>query len=113
MAVATRGIVHLEEGVPVAGFRPSGTVLFQSLATSFGRQALGLVLSGMGNDGAEGLGSIYAAGGTAIVEDPETATVAGMPERALAQAVGAFVERASRLAWLLIELVGSGQYRKR
>jgi two-component system, chemotaxis family, protein-glutamate methylesterase/glutaminase len=59
----------------------------------------------MGNDGANGLGAIYVAGGTAVVEDPETAVVAGMPERALARATGAFIERGDRLAWLLNELI--------
>jgi two-component system chemotaxis response regulator CheB len=60
----------------------------------------------MGSDGADGLGAIYAAGGTAVVEDPESAVVAGMPERALERATGAFVERGERLAWLVTELVG-------
>jgi two-component system, chemotaxis family, protein-glutamate methylesterase/glutaminase len=100
--------LRLLPGEPVDGYRPSGTVLLSSLAQTFGRRALGVVLSGMGNDGANGLGAIYAAGGTAIVEDPETAVVAGMPERALARATGAFLERGDRLAWLLNELVPVG-----
>jgi chemotaxis response regulator CheB len=87
-------------------------VLLNSLAVAFGQHALGMVLSGMGNDGAEGLGSIYSAGGCAVIEDPGTATVPGMPSRALARATGAHVERAPRLAWLLIELAGSGRGRK-
>ena len=98
--------VRLQSGDAVDGFRPSGTVLLSSLATAFGRGALGVVLSGMGADGADGLGAIYAAGGTAVVEDPESAVVAGMPERALARATGAFVERGERMAWLLTELAG-------
>jgi two-component system chemotaxis response regulator CheB len=98
--------VRLQSGDAVDGFRPSGTVLLSSLAAAFGRRALGIVLSGMGNDGADGLGAVYAAGGTAVVEDPESAVVAGMPDRALARATGAFVERGERLAWLTTELVG-------
>jgi two-component system chemotaxis response regulator CheB len=101
------GRVRLHSGDAVDGFRPSGTVLLSSLAAGFGRRALGIVLSGMGSDGADGLGAIHAAGGTAVVEDPESAVVAGMPERALARATGAFVERGERLAWLVNELVGS------
>jgi hypothetical protein len=54
-----------------------------------------------------GLGIVLSAGGTAVVEDPESAVVAGMPERDLARATGAFVERGERLAWLVGELVGS------
>jgi two-component system chemotaxis response regulator CheB len=102
------GCVRLRSGDSVDGFRPSGTVLLASLAAGFGRRALGVVLSGMGADGADGLGAIYAAGGTAVVEDPESAVVSGMPERALARATGAFVEPGERLAWLIAELVGGG-----
>ena len=64
------GRVRLHSGDAVDGFRPSGTVLLSSLAAGFGRRALGIVLSGMGSDGADGLGAIYSAGGTAVVEDP-------------------------------------------
>jgi two-component system chemotaxis response regulator CheB len=109
MEIHTGGVVALRTTSPVNGFRPSATVLLTSLAAAFGQHSLGLVLSGMGGDGAEGLGAIYSAGGCAIVEDPDTATVPGMPKRALARATGAHVESASRLAWLLMELVGSGR----
>jgi two-component system chemotaxis response regulator CheB len=108
LELALGGHVRMRSGEPVHGFRPSGTVLLSSLAATFGRRALGVVLSGMGSDGADGLGAIYAAGGTAVVEDPETAVVSGMPERALARATGAFVEPGERLAWLITELVGAG-----
>jgi two-component system chemotaxis response regulator CheB len=107
--IHTGGVVALRATSPVSGFRPSATVLLTSLAAAFGRHCLGMVLSGMGSDGAEGLGAIYSAGGCAIIEDPDTAAVPGMPKRALARATGAHVERASRLAWLLIELAGSGR----
>jgi two-component system chemotaxis response regulator CheB len=107
MEVHTGGRVHLHSGEPVDGFRPSGTVLLESLAGSYGAHAAGLVLSGMGSDGANGLGAIAAAGGSAVVEDPATAAVAGMPARALARAGGALALPASRLASLLVELATS------
>jgi two-component system chemotaxis response regulator CheB len=109
MEIHTGGLVTLRATPPVNGFRPSATVLLNSLAAAFGQHALGMVLSGMGSDGAEGLGAIYSAGGCAVIEDPGTAAVPGMPRRALARATGAHVERAARLAWLLIELAGSGR----
>jgi len=109
MQVHTGGVISLQASEPVNGFRPSGTVLLHSLAESFGQHALGLVLSGMGSDGADGLGAIYAAGGCAVVEDPESAVVPGMPRRALERATGAFVEPSSRLAMLLIELTSGGR----
>ena len=109
MEIHTGGLVGLRASLPVNGFRPSATVLLTSLAGTFGQHALGMVLSGMGNDGADGLGTIYSAGGCAVIEDPETAAVPGMPRQALARATGAHVDRASRLAWLLIELAASGR----
>jgi two-component system chemotaxis response regulator CheB len=112
MEIRTGGLLALRATAPVDGFRPSATVLLTSLAETFGQHALGMVLSGMGRDGAEGLGAIYSAGGCAIVEDPNTAAVPGMPKQALVRATGAHVESASRLAWLLIELAGSGRPRK-
>jgi two-component system chemotaxis response regulator CheB len=112
MEIRTGGSVALRATAPVDGFRPSATVLLASLAAAYGQHAIGMVLSGMGSDGAEGLGAIYSSGGCAIVEDPNTAAVPGMPKRALARATGAHAESASRLAWLLIELAGSGRPRK-
>lgn len=111
MEVHTGGILHLQAGDPVDSYRPSGTVLLASLARTFGAYTVGVVLSGMGTDGADGLGAIGAAGGYAVVEDPQGAAVPGMPKRALERVGDAFVERASRMAWLLIELVGSGRAR--
>jgi two-component system chemotaxis response regulator CheB len=104
MEVHTGGRVHLQSGEPVDGFRPSGTVLLESLARSYGAHAAGLVLSGMGSDGGSGLGAIAAAGGSAVVEDPATAAVPGMPARALAQAGGGLAVPASHLASQLVEL---------
>lgn len=110
MEVDARGMIHLQHGPQEYGFRPSVTVLFRSLAKNYGIEALGLILSGIGNDGAEGLGAIYAAGGTAVVQSPATAAISAMPERALAFAAGAYVEEASRLPRLLMELVAAGRY---
>ncbi len=109
MEVHTGGVVALRATSPVNGFRPSATVLLTSLAAAYGQHSLGMVLSGMGSDGVDGLGAVYSAGGCAIIEDPDTAAVPGMPKRALVRATGAHVARASHLAWLLIELAGSGR----
>lgn len=109
MEVDRGGLIRLHNGPPESGVRPSATVLFRSLANHFGAEALGLILSGTGNDGSEGLGAIYSAGGTAVVESPATAAVAIAPERALAYAAGAYVAKASRLPQLLMELVAAGR----
>jgi two-component system chemotaxis response regulator CheB len=105
MEVHTGGMVALQSGLPVDGFRPSATVLLSSLAASFGQRALGVVLSGMGNDGAAGLRALVAAGGYAVVEDPRTAAVPGMPRRALEESSAASVQPGGGLATLLVQLV--------
>src|SRR5580658_7880121 len=68
----------LDTGDPVSFQRPSGTVLFQSMAQDLGGKALGVLLTGMGEDGASGLLEIRRSGGYTIAEDESTAVVYGM-----------------------------------
>lgn len=67
----------------VAGQRPSGTVLLDTMGKSYGDRAIGVVLTGMGADGAEGLKVIHDRGGYTIAEDESTAVVFGMPGAAI------------------------------
>jgi two-component system chemotaxis response regulator CheB len=75
---------------PRGGHRPSGDILLESLADTFGAAATGVILTGMGRDGAAGLAAIAAAGGGAIAQDEATSAVFGMP-RAAIEAAGTVV----------------------
>jgi two-component system, chemotaxis family, protein-glutamate methylesterase/glutaminase len=73
------GRLAVVEGPPVSAQCPSATVLFQSLAESYGPRAIGALLTGMGDDGAEGLLSMKWRGAYTITEDESTSAVYGMP----------------------------------
>lgn len=66
------------------GFRPSGTFLLRSVAASFGANAIGIVLSGMGRDGVAGLVELQRAGGVTVAQDEDSCVVFGMPREAVA-----------------------------
>ena len=70
------------EGERVAGHRPSGTVLLESVARAYGNRAAGLVLTGMGHDGADGLLTLHQAGGVTAAQDAASSAVDGMPKSA-------------------------------
>jgi two-component system chemotaxis response regulator CheB len=108
LVVGRGGRVLLLRDPPIDGHRPSGTALLRSLADVYGARALGVVLTGMGRDGAAGLGAIAAERGTTMVEDPRTAVVPGMPREAKRLAHAAIVETAERLPALLFTLATGG-----
>ena len=76
-------VAVLGDDMPVNGHRPSVDVLFRSVAEEFGSQAVAVLMTGMGEDGAAGLGEIRAAGGFTVAQSQETCVVFGMPKAAI------------------------------
>jgi two-component system, chemotaxis family, protein-glutamate methylesterase/glutaminase len=74
---------RLDDGTLVSGHKPSVDVMFRSVAERVGRKAIGVLLTGMGRDGAEGLLAMRQAGAPTVVESEQTAVVFGMPKAAL------------------------------
>lgn len=74
------GLIELSKAPPVNGIRPSANVLFQSLANNYGPRAAGIVLSGMGDDGAEGMWALHQSRGLTVVQSQESSIASGMPQ---------------------------------
>lgn len=76
-------IVVLNDSDKVNGHRPSADVLLQSVGSEFGDRAIGVLMTGMGEDGAEGLGVVKQCGGLTIAQAEESCVVYGMPRAAV------------------------------
>lgn len=98
------GHIRLTRGPAENGHRPAVDPLFRSVARAFGRRAVGVVLSGSRDDGAAGLTSIVARGGTAVVQDPSDALYPWMPRAALAQVRTDHVGPAAKLGSMIAQL---------
>lgn len=83
MGIAATGHIFLAPEMGDEGFRPSGTFLLRSVAKAFGSGAIGIVLTGMGKDGAAGLSDLQRAGGVTIAQDEPSCVVFGMPREAI------------------------------
>jgi len=80
-----RYVCRLNEGNPVNRHRPSVDVLFRSVAQYVGHNSIGIILTGMGDDGARGLKEMHEAGATTMAQDEYTSVVWGMPREAIKQ----------------------------
>jgi two-component system chemotaxis response regulator CheB len=107
--IGTRGnaTIQLDNTPPMWGVRPAADPLFFSVAEVFGSAAIGIVLTGMGRDGAEGLKRVRGAGGTAIVQDRDSSIIYGMPQAALAAAGADHVATVEEMASTITELLST------
>lgn len=85
----------------VNGHRPSADVLFQSVAHEFGPKSVAVLMTGMGDDGAAGMGAIRSAGGYTIAQSPDTCVVESMPRAAIERGYACRVVSLDRLASVL------------
>jgi two-component system chemotaxis response regulator CheB len=108
MAVRRSGAhysVRIFVGEPVNRHRPSVDVLFASCATYLGSNAAGVILTGMGNDGAKGLSAMRRAGAATFAQDEATCVVFGMPKEAIALGAAEEVLPLDRIAPRVLHVI--------
>ncbi len=98
-------IVQLNDGPPVCHQRPSVDVLFKSVARYAGANAVGAILTGMGDDGANGLLEMRQAGAKTVAQDEASCVVFGMPKEAIARGGASCVRSIDRIAPELLRMV--------
>jgi two-component system chemotaxis response regulator CheB len=103
LLVDNQGRLQCSDEPPCNGHRPSISVAFKSLARVHGKSAAGVLLTGMGRDGVDGLQEIAMMGGMTIVQDEESCTVFGMPKEAIAANAARYVLPLSNIAPALIK----------
>lgn len=103
--VRADGTVKLADEPPRYGFRPSVGILFRSVAEQFGRRAAGVLLTGMGHDGARELKQLRDAGGLTLAQDAASCAVAGMPGEAVRLGAAIHVMPPTRIAVALRHLL--------
>jgi two-component system, chemotaxis family, protein-glutamate methylesterase/glutaminase len=97
--------IELTKEAPIYGLRPAVDILMRSVAEVYGTNVVGVILSGMGSDGMEGLGAIFKAGGKTIAQDEKTSVVFGMPRRAIEAGAVDDVLPIDKIAPRIIELI--------
>jgi two-component system chemotaxis response regulator CheB len=101
-------VVVLTDDEKVNGHRPSVEVLFRSVAEEFGNKSVGVLMTGMGDDGAEGLGAIKYAGGMTIAQSEDSCVVYGMPKAAIERGYATRIVSLDVMVSTLVSLCKSG-----
>lgn len=106
-------VAALDQGTPENYCRPAVDVMFRSVAEQYGGRVLGVVLTGMGHDGARGAADIVGAGGSVVVQDEATSVVWGMPGAVAAAGLADQVLPLDRIAPTILERVAVGRVPRR
>jgi two-component system chemotaxis response regulator CheB len=108
LEVGSGRVLRVVDSAPVSGQRPAATVLFRSMARQSGASGIGVLLTGMGEDGAAGLADMHRAGAQTVAEHESTAVVYGMPAAAVRLGAARSVLPLDRIADHVLRLIESG-----
>ncbi len=105
LTVSKKRRVRITDDLPVWGVRPAADLLLRSAAEAFGADSVGVVLTGMGRDGADGVRAIREAGGQTMAQDEATSVVYGMPKVALEEGGAQMSVPLPRIANTVVQLL--------
>ncbi|WCS27474.1 chemotaxis-specific protein-glutamate methyltransferase CheB [Methylobacterium sp. NMS14P] len=108
LEIGSGRILRVIDSAPVSGQRPAATVLFRSMARQSGASGIGVLLTGMGEDGAVGLADMHKAGAQTVAEHESTAVVYGMPAAAVRLGAARAILPVDRVADHVLRLVDAG-----
>jgi two-component system, chemotaxis family, protein-glutamate methylesterase/glutaminase len=107
MEMNANGTIKLHKKMAFRGLRPSANYLFESFSQYYGKQALAIILTGMGDDGAGGMQSLYRSGGLTIAQDRQSCVVYGMPKEAISLGAVDIVLNPSQINYALLQLIAA------
>ena len=90
--------IKLDDGPKENFVRPAADPLFRSIVKSFGKYSIGVVLTGLGRDGATGIAQVNSIGGKIIIQDPKTAVADSMPNSAIKMDVDSIICSPDKIA---------------
>ncbi len=105
MRVSRGGVIELCKEPPYKGVRPSANYLFHSLTEAYGSRSMGIILTGMGDDGVEGLTDLHQAGGLVLAQEEQSCVVYGMSGEAVTRNIVDRVLTLDQIARVLSQLV--------
>ncbi len=108
LGVSRAGRILLSDAPPIGGHRPSATHLFHSVASAFGPGAIGVIMTGIGTDGCDGIRVLRQMGGTVLAQDRESCVVYGMPRAVVDAGLADHVVSLDALAEVITSLVADG-----
>jgi two-component system, chemotaxis family, protein-glutamate methylesterase/glutaminase len=108
LGVSRAGRILLSDAPPIGGHRPSATHLFHSVASAFGPNAIGVIMTGIGTDGCDGIRVLRQLGGTVLAQDRESCVVYGMPRAVVGAGLADHVVSLDAMAEVITRLVADG-----